>query len=72
MRDKQTKVNYYNMAQGILVNIQDDFNMLNDLDVIDNETKAKMDIATVEIQRQLSGLISSLTNEVKRDGAARQ
>ena len=72
MRDKSAKINYYNMAQGILVNIQDDFNMLNDLNVIDNETKAKMDIAIVDIQRQLSGLISSLTNEVKRDGAARQ
>lgn len=64
-RSKSAKLTCYDSALGLLDDIQDNFNMLNDLQVIDNETKARFDIMITGIERQLSGLLNSLDKSRK-------
>ncbi len=64
-KSRSAKLGFYDTALGLLDDIQDNFNMLNDLEVIDNETKARFDIMIVGIERQLSGLLNSLEKSRK-------
>ena len=64
-RSKSAKFGCYDSALGLLDDIQDNFNMLNDLQVIDNVKKAEFDMMIEGIERQLSGLLNSLDKSRK-------
>ena len=64
-RSKSAKFGCYDSAPGLLDDIQDNFNMLNDLEVINNVKKAEFDIMIEGIERQLSGLLNSLDKSRK-------
>ena len=65
-KDLQEKYKYYDVACAILASIMDDFNMMNDLNIIDNDHKAKWDVMLVDIKGQLHSLRDSLFNKIKK------
>ena len=64
----ERKQEYYEEAAGLLLHIQHNLNRMNDLCVLDNVTKAKLDILSLNIKKQLLGM----TNSMRRKLAKRQ
>ena len=65
-KDLREKVRYYDAACALLANVMDDFNLMNDLCIIDNDHKAKWDVMLVDIKGQLHSLRDSLCNKIKK------
>ena len=65
-KDLHEKYKYYDAACAILASVMDDFNLMNDLNIIDNDHKAKWDIMLVDIKGQLHSLRDSLLNKIKK------
>ena len=59
--DGNSKKHYFELANGYLFNVQHNLNLMNDLNIIDNVTKAKFDMRVHAIEKQLTSLLSSLT-----------
>lgn len=66
--DKGYKHRCFEEALGCLFNFQHCLDQLNDLNVIDNDEKAALDILTDKIDKQLTVLSSSFAKS-RRDGA---
>ena len=60
------KLFYYEEAAGLLLFVQHNLNRMNDLVILDNETKAKLDILTLNIRKQLLGLINSMRHKLAK------
>lgn len=65
-KDFHQKFHYYDAACALLATVMDDFNLMNDLCIIDNEHKAKWDVMLVDIKGQLHSLRDSLYNKIKK------
>ena len=67
--DKAYKKRCFETASGYLFNFQHSLNQLNDVQVIDNDQKAVLDLLTDKIDEQLASLSSSIVIS-QRDGVS--
>lgn len=62
----ESKLHYYEDASGLIMFIQHNLNRMNDLNVIDNRTKAIFDLLTHKIDKQLLSLTNSMRKKTRK------
>ena len=59
----ERKIECYETAKGLTLHVQHNLNTMNDFNVISNEDKARFDILSDNVKRQLQGIINSVRHK---------